>query len=82
MDMVEIRGNTYPHREALRAMGGKWNAAKQCWMVPADKADEARALVPAKACGTRPNHGRAPRVCKTCGVKINFGVYCGKCEFS
>lgn len=80
--MVEIHGNTFPHRAALKAMGGKWNAAKGCWMIPADRADEARRTVQQKACGTRPNHGRAPRVCKTCGTKINFGVYCGKCEFS
>jgi hypothetical protein len=24
---------------------------------------------------------RAPRRCKSCGGKINYGVYCGKCEY-
>lgn len=42
-----ITGNTYPHRDALRAMGGVWDAAQKAWMVPADRADEARALVTA-----------------------------------
>jgi hypothetical protein len=77
--MTEIHGNTYPHRAALAAMGGRWNAAKKCWMVPADKAAQAQALVgTAKKGGA----GRAPRQCATCGCRINYGVYCGKCEFA
>ena len=40
-----ITGNTYPHRATLRAMGGDWNAAKKGWEVPAERAEEARALV-------------------------------------
>jgi hypothetical protein len=23
-----------------------------------------------------------PRICRTCGCRINYGVYCGKCEYS
>ena len=23
----------------------------------------------------------APRTCATCGCRINYGVYCGKCEY-
>jgi hypothetical protein len=34
--------------------------------------------VPDRA-GTR---SRQPRTCKTCGCRINYGVYCGKCEYS
>lgn len=29
---------------------------------------------------TKPK-GRGQRTCATCGCKINYGVYCGKCEF-
>jgi hypothetical protein len=43
--MTKIEGNTYKHREALKAMGGKWNAAAKCWMVPDERAEEARKLV-------------------------------------
>lgn len=43
--MVLITGNTYPHRHAMREMGGEWNAAQKGWMVPDEKADEARAIV-------------------------------------
>ena len=46
--MTAITGNTYPVRAELRNMGGQWNAAAKAWMVPDDKADEARALVPEK----------------------------------
>ena len=24
---------------------------------------------------------RGPRTCATCGCRINYGTYCGKCEF-
>lgn len=42
---VEISGNTYPHRIAFRAMGGKWDGAKKAWVLPAEKAGEALALM-------------------------------------
>lgn len=46
---VAVTGNTFPVKDQLRAMGGRWNAEKGAWMVPADKAKEAQALVaPAK----------------------------------
>lgn len=50
--VVAISGNTYPVKDQLRALGGRWNPDAKAWMVPAGKADEARALVsgaPAKA---------------------------------
>ncbi len=80
MDMVEIHGNTYPHREALKAMGGKWSAARGVWLVPDDKAEQAKALV---GNSKKPGCGgvRAFRKCATCGTRINYGVYCGKCEY-
>lgn len=77
--MVEITGNTYPVRNQLKALGGKWSQARKCWLVPADKAEEARRLVPA---GTPARQNRGPKQCKTCGTRINYGVYCGKCEYS
>jgi hypothetical protein len=77
--MTAITGNTYPVKDQLKALGGRWNAAKKCWEVPDDKAEQARTLVPAarKASGYA---GRS-RNCKDCGCKINYGVYCGKCEY-
>src|SRR5690606_13952379 len=42
---VAIGGNTYPVRDQLRDLGGSWDAGSKSWMVPASKADAARALV-------------------------------------
>lgn len=75
--MKRISGNTYPVKEQIKALGGRWNKSANCWEVPDDKAEEAQALVKGPA---RPT-GRGPRVCKECGSKINYGVYCGKCEY-
>lgn len=42
---VAITGNTYPVKGALSALGATWNKASKAWMIDADKADEARAIV-------------------------------------
>jgi hypothetical protein len=42
---VLITGNTFPVKEQLKALGGRWDAAARGWRVPADRADEARRLV-------------------------------------
>lgn len=76
--MIEITGNTYAVREKLKALGARWSAARKCWVIAEDKADAARALVPASSAKSR---GRATRTCATCGCRINYGVYCGKCEY-
>ena len=28
-------GNTYPIRNAIKSLGGKWDAARKAWIVPA-----------------------------------------------
>lgn len=43
--MTTITGNTYPVKDAIKALGGKWNADKKAWIVPDDKAEQARRLV-------------------------------------
>jgi hypothetical protein len=53
-----ITGNTYPHRLALRALGGRWNAIAQGWEVPAEVAEQARALVAGPAERRAPRAGR------------------------
>src|SRR5438477_4355069 len=45
MSTVKISGNTYPVRDQLKALGGRWNPDAKAWMVPIDHADEARFLV-------------------------------------
>lgn len=64
MTTVAITGNTYPVKDQLKALGGRWNAAGKAWMVPAEKAAEAQALVggaskPVARSYTPRNYGRS-----------------------
>ena len=43
--MTPITGKTYHIRRELHALGGEWDKTGNRWMVPDDKADEARKLV-------------------------------------
>jgi len=45
MATMLITGNTYPVKDQIKALGGRWNKAAQGWDVPQERADEARALV-------------------------------------
>ncbi len=56
MNSVAITGNTYPVKDAIKALGGRWDAAAKAWLVPTDKAAAARNLVAglAKPVGFRP----------------------------
>lgn len=90
MTSIAITGNTFPVKDALKALGGRWNADRKAWMVPADKADAARKLVSG---ATKSNfscraanydsqkfngYGRARggfvRTCKTGGNCSSFGT--------
>jgi len=42
---VLVTGNTYPVKDSIKALGGRWDAAAKGWRVPADKAAQAQALV-------------------------------------
>lgn len=64
--MVAITGNTYPVKDALKSLGGRWNAEQKAWMVTEDKADEARRLVVA-ATAKSPSSTYRPHKCKVCG---------------
>lgn len=45
MKMVGIAGNTFPVKDGLKAMGGRWNPDQKMWMVPLSKLGAAEALV-------------------------------------
>lgn len=47
--MIAVAGNTFPVKDQIKALGGRWNAADKCWMVPAHVAAQAQALVPVAA---------------------------------
>jgi hypothetical protein len=42
---ILVTGNTYPVKDQIKALGGRWDAASKGWRVPADKAAAAQALV-------------------------------------
>lgn len=42
---VLITGNTYPVKDQIKALGGRWDAVAKGWRVPAAKAAHAQALV-------------------------------------
>jgi len=54
---ILLSGNTYPVKDAIKALGGRWNPDQKAWSVPAAKADEARRLV-ASAPTSSPRGGR------------------------
>ena len=74
-----VRGNSYPFRDAIRSVGGHWDAEQKAWWVGATKADELRAALasatPAapepfrhtkcKQCGARPDRRGWPRIYKS-----------------
>jgi hypothetical protein len=83
--MIKITGNTYPVKAELKELGGRWNAAQKCWMVPDEVADVARALV-AEAPARRTFHrhdfdAEEPyQCCADCG-KYSKGFYrCWDCN--
>ena len=85
---VEITGNTYPVKEQIKALGGRWNPRAKSWSVPASRADEARALVsdapPSRSFGARrqglsykEQHGRCEDApcCGCCGPQGDGDYY-------
>lgn len=69
---VAITGNTYPVKDALKALGARWNADQKAWMVSADKADVARKIVAGGATTSSPTtqtKSYHPTKCIVCGCK-------------
>jgi len=38
-DRIGLSGNTFAHKETIRALGGRWDADSRRWTIPADKID-------------------------------------------
>jgi hypothetical protein len=88
---VRVTGNTYPVRDQLRAIGGRWNKAARAWEVPADRADEAARIVERAPVRERTKadwlainirkRGGTPGVCRSCGssCKLPFDL-CWDCR--
>lgn len=68
--LVPVIGNTYPVKDQLKALGGRWDGAAKAWMVPADRAEHARQLVASAPVGYVAASGSSsyrPRKCVACG---------------
>lgn len=76
---VLITGNTYPVKDALKALGGKWDPNSKGWLVPDDKAAEARKLVggPSPSAPRRPSR---PAGWRPCGYPGCNPSYCDECD--
>jgi len=81
---VLITGNTYPVKDSIKALGGRWDAAAKGWRVPADKAAQAQSLVagaPVKPAANRTYSPRsAPRKWSPCGYPGCNSSYCDECD--
>ncbi|HCE10665.1 MAG TPA: hypothetical protein DEQ40_19055 [Oxalobacteraceae bacterium] len=67
MTQVAITGNTYPVKDQIRALGGRWNPDTKAWMVPAAKASEAQKLVSGAPRSTASASSYRPAKCTVCG---------------
>jgi hypothetical protein len=74
-EIVTITGNTYPVKEHLKSLGGRWNADAKGWDVPASKGDEARKIVAGAASSPKSSSQstyRGPKKCCVCGIVQRF----------
>lgn len=75
MATVLITGNTYPVKEQIKALGGRWDPNAKGWRVPEGKAAAAQRLVSSAGPAPRYSSGRsgnfAPgrRKCPECGSR-------------
>lgn len=82
---LKITGNTYPVREQLRALGGRWDAVERVWIMPTpEAAAKARELVGSAPKAERRRGTSAYRpngmggICAACGDDCGGGLYsCG-----
>lgn len=63
-----ITGNTYPVREQIKALGGRWDPTRKGWIVSDEKAAEARLLVESTVPKQKNvNKANAAKPCFSCG---------------
>lgn len=77
--MIAITGNTFPVKDALKALGARWNPDQKAWMIAEDKAEKARQLVsaaPKQASTGKPKFHR----CHECGAPSKGYYRCYDCS--
>lgn len=76
---VLVTGNTYPVKDALRSLGGRWDPDAKGWRVPADRAAQAQALV-TSAPKSAPRRSSRRRNWQPCGYPGCNPGYCDECD--
>lgn len=75
---VLITGNTFPVKDQLKALGGRWDAESKGWRVPADKAVEAQEIAgPKTTTNTRKGYSYPPRFFPTGRIVRDWRDYTG-----
>lgn len=80
---MAVEGNTYPVREQIKALGGKWDAGKKLWMVPSANWYAAAMIVTgAEKATAAPSYasGGAPGRCIDCGAHSGKYRRCYDCQ--
>lgn len=65
--MTAITGNTYPVKDALKALGARWNPDQKAWMIADEKAAEARKIVSIGTTSSASTPSYIPKECVVCG---------------
>lgn len=76
MAQVAITGNTYPVKDALKALGAKWDSGRKCWTISDKKLAEAQKIV-----ANAPAQVATPGKCTSCkgNVKPPYTI-CFACK--
>jgi len=80
--MKLITGNTYPVKDSIKALGGRWNKLAKGWEVPEDKEEEAQALVSSAGPIKRREYvGNASRFSPTKRYVSNYARFSSGAEY-
>ena len=71
-----ITGNTYPVKDKLKALGGRWNTEAKGWDVPETNVEKAQALVNSAPIQQRSTRTFRPpaqtKQCWECGSSFSY----------
>jgi hypothetical protein len=80
-NLVLVTGNTYPVKDQIKALGGRWDAASKGWRVPADKATAAQELVAGAPVQARSRSGRSFAIARIKAIRNGTAdCHCRMCS--
>lgn len=79
--MQLITGNTYPVKDRLKALGGRWNGRDRGWEVPDAEAELARSIVAeVTPANYVPRGGRVSNYFRFSSGEVMYRNKRGRCE--